>query len=177
MPVNTIGMNSIKQRRLRLPVKCHPGDYVGEYVPFYFCPRSIMLYLLYRGNHPELNYTGGQAPILHLEADLDAVVRWAEGAGHRWAFTLSNAGAVYTEFRSRPDQLGEINWPAVVASDFRDAVVKEGKQSEFLVRDFFPWDLVQRIGVYSNDVYQQVAQALRNVPHPPRVEIRQDWYY
>jgi hypothetical protein len=48
-----IGMSAIKARRLyELEVDCHPGTKVGEYVPFYFCPRSIMLYLLHRGNHP-----------------------------------------------------------------------------------------------------------------------------
>ena len=93
-------MSSIKQRRLSLPVKCHPGNCVGDYVPFYFCPRSVMLYLIYRGNHPELTYRGGQGPIIHLEADLSAVVAWANENGRRWAFTLSNAGAVYTQFRS-----------------------------------------------------------------------------
>ena len=61
-PAATIGMSSIKTRRLRLPVKCYPGDRVGDYVPFYFCPRSVMLYLLHRGNHQELGYQGGQAP-------------------------------------------------------------------------------------------------------------------
>ncbi|HEX3553849.1 MAG TPA: DUF4433 domain-containing protein [Thermoanaerobaculia bacterium] len=50
-PAASIGMGSIKQRRLRLPVRCHPGDHVGDYVPFYFCPRSIMLYLIHCANH------------------------------------------------------------------------------------------------------------------------------
>ena len=70
-------MSTIKRRRLELPVDCHPGTSVGEFVPFYFCPRSIMLYLLIRGNHPELHYQGGQEPILHLVADLYEVVEWA----------------------------------------------------------------------------------------------------
>lgn len=43
-----IGMASIKQRRLTLPVLCHPDDRVGNCVPFYFCPRSIMLFLMVR---------------------------------------------------------------------------------------------------------------------------------
>ena len=30
----TIGMGSIKARRLRLPVDCHADDKVGDYVPF-----------------------------------------------------------------------------------------------------------------------------------------------
>lgn len=46
-----VGMSTIKQRRLeRIEVDCHPGTKVGEYVPFYFCPRSIMLYILRMGN-------------------------------------------------------------------------------------------------------------------------------
>ena len=39
-PVAAIGMTGIKQRRLTLPVRCHEGDHVGDYVPFYFCPCS-----------------------------------------------------------------------------------------------------------------------------------------
>jgi hypothetical protein len=68
-------MTAIKARRLyELEVDCHRGTKVGEYVPFYFCPRSIMLFLLHRGNHPDMNYTGGQRPIVHLVADLNEVV-------------------------------------------------------------------------------------------------------
>lgn len=53
----------------------HPGLYVGQCVPFYFCPRSVMLYVIYCANHDELSYRGGQGPILHLEADLYETVR------------------------------------------------------------------------------------------------------
>ena len=42
-----VGMFKIKKRRLEeLKVKCYTDTMVGEYVPFYFCPRSIMLYIL-----------------------------------------------------------------------------------------------------------------------------------
>lgn len=176
-PAAAIGMSSIKTRRLRLPVKCYPGDRVGDYVPFYFCPRSVMLYLLHRGNHPELGYQGGQAPILHLVTDLHEVVEWATKQGCRWAFTLSNAGAVYTEFRNQFNQLDQLNWIAVAATDFRQPTIKEGKQAEFLVRDFFPWHLVQRIGVYSRAVYQDAMTTLSTAEHRPLVEIRREWYY
>ena len=69
-PGTTIGMSTIKQRRLTNPVKCRPGLNVGDCVPFYFCPRSIMLYVIHMANSPELDYRGGQGPIVHLEADL-----------------------------------------------------------------------------------------------------------
>ena len=90
----TIGMNSIKQRRLNeLRLASHPELFVGDCVPFYFCPRSVMLYLIHRANDAELMYRGGQENIIHLEADLYAVVAWAQSPPRRWAFTLSNAGA------------------------------------------------------------------------------------
>jgi len=176
-PGTTIGMGSIKARRLRLPVDCHPGDHVGEYVPFYFCPRSIMLFVIHRANHPELAYRDGQGPIVHLEADLNEVVAWANANGRRWAFSLSNAGAYYTQFRSRLDQLDEVNWPAVVTRDFRDSDVKEGKQAEFLVHHSFPWDLVRQIGVLDRAIAQQVSNAMHTATHRPVVEIRADWYF
>ena len=94
-PTTAIGMSTIKQHRLQLPVDCHPGDRVGDYVPFYFCTKSIMLYVIDRANNPDLSYRGGQGPIVHLEADLHDVVAWADASSRRWAFSLSNAGAGY----------------------------------------------------------------------------------
>ena len=178
-PIAAIGMSAIKQRRLLLPVECHAGDHVGDYVPFYFCPRSIMLYLIFKANHPELTYRDGQGPIVHLEADLHAVVEWAREADRRWTFSLSNAGAFYTQFRNNLDDLGDINWPAVASTDFRPADIKEGKQAEFLVHGSFPLSLISRIGVNSMEVAQRVATALSAAEwgHRPSVEIRSDWYY
>ena len=172
-----IGMGSIKQRRLTLPVSCHPQTFVGEYVPFYFCPRSIMLFVIHCANHPELAYRGGQQPIIHLQADLSQVVQWAEANGRRWEFSLSNAGAVYTQFRSELAQLDEINWDAVAARDFRPADVKEAKQAEFLVQQSFPWHLVERIGVHSQGIAQRVYAAMNGAGHRPSVEIRREWYF
>ena len=176
-PQATIGMGSIKERRLRLPVKCHPGDRVADYVPFYFCPRSIMLYLVHMANHPELTYRGGQAPILHLELDLSEAIEWADAQSCRWAFSLSNAGATYTEFRRRVEELDEIDWAAVAARDFRDPSVKERKQAEFLLHGFAPWTLVRRIGVISSSMQRRVALQLTGARHQPAVEVMRAWYF
>jgi hypothetical protein len=98
-----------------------------------------MLYLIYQRNHPDLEYRGGQGPIIHLESDLMQTIRWAEAQGQRWAFTLGNAGSRYFEDRSDLNQLGEIDWNAVNARDWRGC--KEGKQAEFLIEHQFPWAL------------------------------------
>jgi hypothetical protein len=175
-PGTTIGMNHIKQRRLtELMLTSHPGLYVGACVPFYFCPRSVMLYILSRGNNVQLTYSGGQGPIIHLEADLYASVAWAEQHNQRWAFTLSNAGSYLFEDRCDLQQLEEIDWRAVHATQWQTC--RERKQAEFLVEHSFPWQLVERISVYSRATYQQAVTALPVGGHRPQVDIRPTWYY
>jgi len=181
MPGTTIGMTDIKERRLKLEIDGRPGLCVGDCVPFYFCPRSVMLYLLHKGNHENLEYRGGQEPIVHLESDLHSVVDWADQKGVRWAFSLSNAGAFYFESRCSLDQLGEINWEAVKARKWSgpgiSKVIQDSKQAEFLVEHSFPWRLIERIGVCTPAIARQVANLIREANHKPALEVKRDWYY
>jgi hypothetical protein len=173
-----VGMSTIKQRRLQeLEVGCHPGTKVGEYAPFYFCPRSIMLYILYRGNHPEVDYKGGQQPIVHLQADLAQTIAWAEQYSVRWAFSDVNAGARYASFYREWNELHRINWTAVAATDFSDALIKDGKQAEFLLYGAFPWGLVEKIGVIDQTIAQQVSATIAAAGHQPTVCVEREWYY
>lgn len=173
-----VGMSQIKRRRLEeLEVGCHPGTKVGQYVPFYFCPRSIMLYILHRGNLPDLDYCEGQQPIVHLQADLRAAVEWADENAVRWAFSTSNAGARYTSFYVSLDQLHQVNWTAVTAPDFRSAEIKDGKQAEFLVYDWFPWKLIEKIGVFNQNISDEVSKALASAQHAAIVSVERDCYY
>ncbi len=178
----TIGMNDIKARRLdHLRLQSHPDLHVGECVPFYFCPRSIMLYMIHRANHPELLYRGGQAPIVHLESDFHASVNWARANNRRWAFTLSNAGSHYFEDRNDLQRLHEIDWDAVVTNKWSGAgiptSVKEGKQAEFLVEKNFPWGLVERVGVMGQATYLEAEKVLAVSSHKPQLEVKSVWYY
>lgn len=177
-PLQAIGMSSIKLRRIEeLEVPCHAGTKVGDYVPFYFCPRSMMLYVIYCANHPELTYRGGQEPIVHLEADLHAVVQWANTNGVRWAFSLSNAGAYYAEFYATEGELDQLDWDAIAATDFRDPDVKERKQAEFLVYEQFPFTLVECIGVRSAAIRLRATATLAGSNPAPSVDVRPEWYF
>ena len=134
-----------------------------------------MLYLIHRANSPDLNYHGGQDPIVHLEANLRQTVAWAEDEGLRWAFTLSNAGSYHFEDRSDLAQLNEVDWEAVEARNWQQC--RENKQAEFLIERRFSWKLISRIGVRSQAVYRQVSIALHGAEYKPRLEIMRDWYY
>ncbi len=177
-PAQLIGMSGIKRRRVEeLKVACYPSTKVGDYVPFYFCPRSVMLYVIHCANQPELTFRGGQGPIVHLEADLGAVAAWAENAGQHWAFSLSNAGAYYTEFRALMDDLDQLDWVAISATDFRSPEVKESKQAEFLLYERCPFHLIERIRARTPAVASRAHAAFAGATHRPVVEAIPQWYF
>lgn len=175
-----IGMSDIKRRRIEvLEVQCHAGLMVGACVPFYFCPRSVMLYLIHKGNQEGLAYRGGQEPILHLEFDLGACIAWAESTGTRWAFSDRNAATRMANFYNSVDHLDMLNWAAIQSTDFSKPAIKEAKQAEFLLESFCPWSLVERIGVLNVVQQRRVQQLLTdaNATTPlEQVQVR-PWYY
>ena len=172
-----IGISSIKRRRLGAPLTSYPDLNVGACVPFYFCFRSVMLYVISMRNHPELSSLGGQEPIVHLEVDLHQAVAWAQTKGHRWVFTDSNAGTSYFEDYANLGDLDKIAWDAVGARIWVEPSIKEGKQAEFLLERSFPWELVSHIGVYSSATGDQVVKALEASSHRPSVRVERSWYY
>ncbi len=175
---SVVGMSIIKQRRLEeIEVACHPGTTVGQYVPFYLCPRSIMLYILRMGNHPDVSYRGGQPPIVHLQADFHQVITWANVNAVPWAFSSGNAGSRLASFYNDPAQLDKIDWDAVTSTDFRDAKIKEGKQAEFLLFNVFPWTLVEKVGTINSTIATQVEAALVTADHQPVIAIEPSWYF
>jgi len=169
-----IGMNTIKQRRLSLPLQTHKGLHVGECVPFYFCPRSVMLYMMHVKN-TELDYKGGQDDIIHLEADLMQSINWANTNSKRWAFTSSNAGSYYFEDTNDLNNLANLDWNAINARNWSG--MRENKQAEFLCENNFSWNLVERIGVSNETTYQQVLNIINSSSYKPLVEVKSDWYY
>ena len=66
----------IKAVRKSAQVPLAPYGCVADYVPFYFAPRSPMLYKLHKGRVP--NYTNGQDPLVYLVSSAEAVA--ASGA-------------------------------------------------------------------------------------------------
>lgn len=78
-----IGYSHIKARRMAHAVTVSEGGTLGNYVPFNFCPRSVMLYVVSIGHE---NYDQGQTPIIHLVSSVDTIV----ASGRPWAFTGIN---------------------------------------------------------------------------------------
>ena len=166
-----VGMSEVVARRKHLPVSYHPKTCVGDYVRIYFCPRSVMLYLISRRNHPSLSETPpGRCRSCIWRADLHAVVEWANGERVPWAFTFGNAAESRAEFRSRLVDLREVNWTAV-AADRWSGDLKGPKQAEFLVHQHPPWSLIERIGVMNERLARRVSEIIGGTARV-RVEVR-----
>jgi hypothetical protein len=157
------------------PVSCHPGTFVGDYVPFYFCPRSVMLYVIHRGSS-ELVYERGQDEIVHLVSQVGIAI---EAAGERpWAFSDGSAATRFAQFSSDIGALeGTIDWNAVRAKYWSDPVVKERKQAEFLVHEWFPWTAFVGIATIRQSIADRVLQIIANAEHQPEVAVKRNWYY
>jgi len=175
----SIGMASLKERRRTWTVPCYPSTCVGDYVPFNFCPRSVMLHRLHvnygKEDNTDLTYSGGQSGIVHLEAELRTVVKWANSYGSQWTFCTGNAAAADSDFYTDLQQLCAINWEAVRARYWPD--VREAKQAEFLVHGSVPWQLISRIGVISEPIRTRVEEIIGKASHKPAVVVMPGWYY
>ena len=165
-----IGHAHIKQRRLReLRVDCCGGRFVGEFVPFYFCPRSPMLYVINQGRTERP--AGSQRTILHLVSR----VRVGVGLKRTWAISDGNAGAFHSAFYKTLQGLNALDWAAIRAVDWSQK--SHQKQAEFLVADFFPWTGFHAIGCHNTVVARQVQDLLSTHEHRPEVQLQPDWYY
>ena len=65
----------------------------------------------------------------------------------------------------------------ITHDDFRDPLVREAKQAEFLVYGSFPWTLVRTIGVVSAKLAKRVREIMADCDHQPDVQVQSSWYY
>lgn len=170
-PAVAIGYAHIKQRRMteyRIP--CVGNRFVGEFVPFYYCPRSPMLFTINQGNvvgRP----AGCQRTILHLVSS----VQTALDLNKPWALSDVGAGAAYAQFFNDPERLEGLNWDAIRATIWKGKMHE--KQAEFLVADTFPWSAILGIGCHNDTVASRVRALIQGSAHQPRVFTNKNWYY
>lgn len=170
-----IAYENIQDRRARIRVPCGAGGVLHDYVPFYFAPRSPMLYTISQGNVP--NYTQGQAAVIHLVSDVFEI----DVRGLDFVFTDGHAVMEFTTFFDDLYDLDNIDWD-VMESRFwfdtnEDNDRKRRRQAEFLVRNFLHWELITEIGVMNDTIKTQVENILQNFTHKPSVIVRNNWYY
>jgi len=172
-----IAHQTIQTRRNQTPVLCPPGGALHDYVPFYFCRRSPMLYAIHKDNIE--TYRGGQQSIVYLVSELVRV----QQAGLTFVFTDGHAIMQFSEFYNDVADLDKIDWPLMQAKLWTDTDEdpdrKRRRQAEFLLHRRCPWSLISGIGVFDEAMQLRVEGLLNSLKpeHLPRVKVLRDWYY
>jgi hypothetical protein len=133
-----IGYEHIKQRRMtEIRVDCCGGRFVGEFVPFYFCPRSPMLFTVNRGNTGRP--AGSQRTIVHLVSTLATGI----SQNRPWAISDGNAGAFHAAFSADLAALAGLGWAAIRATQWQGRTNKNRLsscwQTSLTGRASLPW--------------------------------------
>jgi ssDNA thymidine ADP-ribosyltransferase, DarT len=166
-----IGYGNIKQRRMtEYRVPCCGNRFVGEFVPFYYCPRSPMLYTVNRGNTGRPS--GCQESVVHLVTSVAAAVI----LGRAWAISDVNAGAGYATFSNDLSALDDLDWSAIRTNSWQGKM--HLKQAEFLVADRFEWSSIAVIGCHNAGTEARVRKIMAQKPgSTPEVRVEIGWYY
>jgi len=165
-----IGYEHIKQRRMtEIRVDCCGGRFVGEFVPFYFCPRSPMLYVVNQGNTGRT--PGCQRTIVHLVSTVAAGINQKRP----WAISDGNAGAFHASFSADLAALAGLDWAAIHTTHWQGKTHQ--KSAEFLLADFFDWSGVDAVACHNDATALHVHNLLAHSSHRPTVRVEPSWYY
>ncbi len=173
-----VGNTGIKARRATRPVPVRPGGVVADYVPFYFAPRSPMMFAIERGN--VAGYTQGTDRVVYLATTADKLL----AAGLDPVMTDRNAVLDYTEFTQLRDGEpadGFIDWALMGERYWSDTEAypdrRERRMAECLVLSAVPWDAFLFVGAKSQTVADEVQELIGSGGSAPRVATRPGWYF
>lgn len=181
-----IAYQGAQTNRSQKPAPNPPGGTLHDYVPFYFAPRSPMLYTINRGNVPGCQWR--QADIVHLETTVDLVLQ----TGSPFVFYDRNATLAFSQAFTDLAHLSRVAWDLLtepptldgfcrfwnnIPANARYADRMERRQAEFMVKDRVPLQHLLKVGVISETQAATVrALCLREGVTLP-VEVKPDWYF
>jgi hypothetical protein len=176
-----VGDADVKAARRRRVVPVLPGGTVADYVPFYFAPRSPMMYRIacdHRDGVPG-RYSGGDDPLVYLVSSVDRVL----ATGLAWVASDGNAAAAVSRFTNRADDLATfVDWPLMAQTIWSNTEADPDRQrrrmAELLVHQELPLTAVLGFATRTGEQAQEVRAILSRLGEPNRyVAVRAAWYY
>lgn len=172
-----IGDNQLIGQRHDYPVGIEGMGNLGDYVPFYFGPLSVMLLNIKTG------YRGitkrSQREIVYVCCKMEAF----EQKELSFVFTDGHAKDRLTSFFLNRDDLKEVDWDVVKSRYWNntpeDDTRQRRKQAEFLVQDHVPPDCIGAIVVYDQEMLDFVAEIMQrlDLSIPTQIDSKGNFYY
>lgn len=171
-----IGNPSIIDVRSTCEVKIPNYNFIGDYVPFYFTTKSIMLFNIQTGyRNPEVPQRH-PSEIIVLRCKIKDLIELP-----KWFFTDGQANDFFTKHYNDVKYLNNIDWITIQSCDFRkngeDIDKPRRYQAEFLVNDHVPLEYIEAIYVYNKEAQEKVNTILEHYKKDLFVDIQQHYYF
>ena len=153
-----IGHPEIVGRRRAQPVGIAGYGDLGDYVPFYLCGHTPMLYNIITGKHGLM--ARPQRDIVLIHCPLPRIV----AAGCRYFYTDGNAKVEISKVYTDLGDIDKLDWEAIRSDDFR--IAEHGpdrirrKHAEFLVREHVPLECIGALIVLDAERKQEMEALL-----------------
>ncbi|MFC4354217.1 DUF4433 domain-containing protein [Chryseomicrobium palamuruense] len=165
-----VANQDVQSRRNRTRIPVGTGGNLHDYVPFYFAPRSPMLYVLYMQQIP-------QDDLVYLMTNTEVVQRQCPN----FVFTDAHAIRRLTNFFTDLEDLNRIDWGTMRATVWTDTDEdpnrKARRQAEFLVHNDVPLSACIGFAVYSVETKQKVEAMLKEAGLSLPVAGRRQFYF
>ncbi len=143
-----IGLPDLIKKRVTRVVPIAPGGTLGDYVPFYFTPWSIMMLNIKTGHNGVIKRPNSEIAILvsslHKLSELSVP----------FLFTNGHAYMEEAEFYSDLASLHQVDWPLLQSRSFKTDPEDPGKQGRYqaegLVHRHLPIDALLGIACYDS---------------------------
>jgi len=170
-----IGMPALIEKRTTHTVPIPPGGSLGDYVPFYFTPWSVMMYNIKTGYNGVIKRTNSEIVIL-----VSSLHKLQE-LGAPFVFTNGHAYMQETDYFADLSDLNEIHWDLLRSKNFKRDAEDPGKigryQAEALVHRRVPVDAVLGIACYDAQAKAMVKAQVERLNLSINVKILPEWYF
>jgi hypothetical protein len=170
----SIGNPEIIATRNDHEVKIEGYGKIGDYVPFYFSPKSIMLYNILTGYgvkkiKPE--------EIIFLITDIESAVNCKQ----LYFFSDGQANTRISQHYNDLKDLDKIDWEVVQSGDFSKSIKDNDRtrryQAEFLIYKKVPVNCIKAIVVYNESCATFVKKKLALTGLIIQVHIKRPFYF
>lgn len=167
-----IGRTSLIEQRTDLPIRHKSGGNLSDYIPFYFVPKTPMLYNIVTGRGVRLRTPEEIVVII-------SSIHKALGFGAEVIFTDRAAYMETANFHHELAKLASLPWVAFNRFDFKrqvdDLDAFDRYRAEALVKRHLPIQGILAIGVFRQYAEPQVNKIVRERSAAVNVVCRPHW--
>ena len=172
----SIGYSHIKVRRARRLVDTGARGTLADYVPFYFAPRSPMLFAISQGK------VGQNVTDCTRIAYLVTSVQHLRSRSHIVVTSDRHAVTPFARFTTDDDVLTEsVDWALMQARYWRDTAEdpdrSDRRQAELLVHQRLSWDNILGVATANERTMGEVSALIGTHGATTRVATRPEWYF